>query len=185
MGNATTIEYWKCKFYCREVLLSLRRLLLKNQSLFAPPQTCPKLQRPVCDCIGVTHNAIWTASGNLAHCKSAPTPATLQPEKNTLHKFLCLELISRKITFQLQENIYSGINFPKITYHVFVCDSENYMEKRFGNYFLENLISVTWNNVFGINFAIISGWSVLTESDWEVLRREQWWQPDNSQRNLE
>ena len=36
---------------------------------------------------------------------------------------------------------FSGINFPQITYHVFVCDSENYMDKRFGNYFL--LISVT------------------------------------------
>ena len=33
---------------------------------------------------------------------------------------------------------FSGVNFnfPKITYHVFVCDSENYIEKRFGNYFL-------------------------------------------------
>ena len=27
-----------------------------------------------------------------------------------------------------------------------------------GIHFLENLISVTWNNVFGINFAMISGW---------------------------
>ena len=31
---------------------------------------------------------------------------------------------------------FSGINFQKITYHVFVCDSENYMEKCFWNYFL-------------------------------------------------
>ena len=31
---------------------------------------------------------------------------------------------------------FSGINFPKITFHVFVCDSENYMEKCFWNYFL-------------------------------------------------
>ena len=29
VGNATTIKFWKCKFYCREVLLSLRRLLRK------------------------------------------------------------------------------------------------------------------------------------------------------------
>ena len=43
---------------------------------------------------------------------------------------------SPKTTFQLQDNILGGINFPKITYHVFVCDSENYMEKLFGNYFL-------------------------------------------------
>ena len=31
---------------------------------------------------------------------------------------------------------FSGIHFPKITLHVFVCDSENYMENLFGNYFL-------------------------------------------------
>ena len=36
----------------------------------------------------------------------------------------------------------SGINFPKIALHVFVCDSEDYMEKLFGNLFLENLISI-------------------------------------------
>ena len=29
------------------------------------------------------------------------------------------------------------MKFPKITLHVFVCDSENCMEKLFGNYFLE------------------------------------------------
>ena len=46
---------------------------------------------------------------------------------------------------------------PKITLRVFVCDSENYMKNVFGNYFLENLISVTQMNVFGINFANISG----------------------------
>ena len=28
MGNATTIKFWKCKFYCRDILLSLRRLLV-------------------------------------------------------------------------------------------------------------------------------------------------------------
>ena len=39
---------------------------------------------------------------------------------------------------------FSGINFPKITLHVFVCDSEHYMENCFGIIFLENLISVTW-----------------------------------------
>ena len=48
-----------------------------------------------------------------------------------------------KITFQLQENIFLECNFPKITLHVFVCDSENYMENIFGNYFLGILISVT------------------------------------------
>ena len=27
-GNAMTIKFWKCKFYCREILLSLRRVLV-------------------------------------------------------------------------------------------------------------------------------------------------------------
>ena len=49
-----------------------------------------------------------------------------------IHKILFSELISRKITWQLQEHF----NFPKITYQVFVCDSENCMEQLFGNYFL-------------------------------------------------
>ena len=66
------------------------------------------------------------------------------------------------MTFQLHEKYSSGINFPKITYHVFVCDSENYMETLFGNSFFENGISVTQKNVFGTNFAIISGWSVVS-----------------------
>ena len=57
----------------------------------------------------------------------------------------------------------SGINFLQITYHVSVCDSENYMEKSYGNYFLENLISVTQKNVFGINFAI--PWSRFCRAD--------------------
>ena len=56
-------------------------------------------------------------------------------QKILQHKFLFSELISRKIPFQLQE-IFSGINFPKMTYHVFACDSENYMAKLFGNSFL-------------------------------------------------
>ena len=30
----------------------------------------------------------------------------------------------------------SGISFAEITYHELVCDSENYMDKLFGNYFL-------------------------------------------------
>ena len=37
------------------------------------------------------------------------------------------------------------------------------METLFGNYFLENLTSVTQNNVFGVNFEIISGWGVISQ----------------------
>ena len=56
--------------------------------------------------------------------------------KYYIHEFLFLELVSQKITFRLQEKSFSGIHFPRIAYHVFVCDSENYMERLFGNYFL-------------------------------------------------
>ena len=38
---------------------------------------------------------------------------------------------------------FSGMNFPKITYYVFVCDSENCIEMCLGINFLENLVSVT------------------------------------------
>ena len=58
----------------------------------------------------------------------------------------------------------SIINFPKITYHVFVCDSENCMEKLFGNYFFGKS-HVRYMKYFffwggGINIAIMSGLSV-------------------------
>ena len=70
----------------------------------------------------------------MAHCtfkasvRFAPSLALCTPAtKDYIHNFLFSELISRKITFQLQEIFFcSGMNFPKITYHVFVCDSENY-----------------------------------------------------------
>ena len=35
----------------------------------------------------------------------------------------------------------TGTHFPELTLHVFVCDSENYMETSFGTYFLDYLIS--------------------------------------------
>ena len=34
VGNATTIKFWMCKFYCREILLSLRRLLKATNTVF-------------------------------------------------------------------------------------------------------------------------------------------------------
>ena len=54
------------------------------------------------------------------------------------------------------------MNFPKIAYHIFVCDSDNYVEKLFGNYFLgKSHFSYMKNNAFGIHFAKISGGSVM------------------------
>ena len=42
------------------------------------------------------------------------------------------------------QNYFTGINVPKITGHVFVCDLENYMECCFGLAFQENLLPVTY-----------------------------------------
>ena len=61
------------------------------------------------------------------------TPA----KKDYIHEFWFSEFISREIKFQLQENGFLELISPKITYHVFVCDSENNMEKLFVNNFLE------------------------------------------------
>ena len=55
-----------------------------------------------------------------------------------------------------------------ITYSFVI--QRNYMEKLFGNQFLENIISVTCNNVFGIHFAIISGWGVVSFSSNQVMQ---------------
>ena len=57
--------------------------------------------------------------------------------KNPKTQLLILfsELISRKITFQFQD-IFRELISQKLHITEFVCDSENYMEKCFGNYFL-------------------------------------------------
>ena len=82
-------------------------------------------------------------------------------EKAQNHQILSVFGITfPKNYISVTRNLFLELISQKITYHVFICDSENYMEKLFGNIFLENLISVTSNNVFGIIFAIISGWCV-------------------------
>ena len=104
-------------------------------------------------------------SENLVFTES---PCTLA-RKYYIHKLLFSELMSRKITLQLQENIFRELisrklHFPKITCHVFVCDSENYMEKLFVNFLLGKSHGSYINKVFGNNFAIISGWRVQAPS---------------------
>ena len=72
------------------------------------------------------------------------------------------ELISRTFTFQWQENILRELISRKL--HI----KDSFVIQRItwtsvlGILFLENFISVTWNNVFGINFARLSDWSVRT-----------------------
>ena len=91
-----------------------------------------------------------------------------QARKDYIHIILFLELISPKITFQLQEGIFLEFIPEKLHYaYSFVIQRitwKNVLEI----IFLENLVSVTWNNVFGVNFSNFSGWSVcLPQSkDW-------------------
>ena len=57
---------------------------------------------------------------------------TLQPE-NITYIIYCFWNFSEELHFSYKNTFRD---------HVFVCDSENYMDKHYGN-FLENLISVT------------------------------------------
>ena len=80
-----------------------------------------------------------------------------------MHTFLFSELISRKITFQLQDFFFRELISQKlhIPYSSFVIQRITW-KIVLGILFLENLISVTWNNVFGMKFAeTFSGWSAL------------------------
>ena len=43
VGNSTTIKFWNCKFYCREILLSLHRLLDDQQSREPPHKSKMKI----------------------------------------------------------------------------------------------------------------------------------------------
>ena len=86
--------------------------------------------------------------------------------KDYIHKCLLSEVIFPPKWHLSYKKYVSGIHLPKkIIYHVFVCDSENYMEKLLGIIFLGIFVSVTWNKVFGINFAKKSGWSVFGGRD--------------------
>ena len=75
--------------------------------------------------------------------------------KYCIQNFLFSEIISREITFQLQENIFLEFVSPKITYHVFFSDSENYMENLFGNCFPG--ISEESETTIKIKFALFRG----------------------------
>ena len=81
--------------------------------------------------------------------------------KYEIHKCRFSEIISRKSASQLHKNTSLELIYRKITLHVFVCDSENYMEKMFANDFLRKSHFSTCKKVFGINFAAICDWSVF------------------------
>ena len=82
----------------------------------------------------------WVASAKVRVVKIT---FTLQPEKITYINFCFRNSFPEELHFS-HKKIFSGINFPKITYHVFVSDIQRITWKHvLGNIFLENLISVT------------------------------------------
>ena len=103
----------------------------------------------------------YFANGYFENPRKVPrTPQLHSSQKRFIHRLMFSELISRKFTFQLQEDIDRGSISRKlhITYS-FVIQRITW-KTCLGITFLENLILVTRNNASGINFAIISGWSV-------------------------
>ena len=87
--------------------------------------------------------------------------------KYYIHKF-CFRINFPKTYISVTRNYLSGINFQKlhITYSLVI---QTITWKQFlGNIFLEDLISVTWIEVIGINFAIIFRWSVI---EWGLRQR--------------
>ena len=56
--------------------------------------------------------------------------------KYYIHICMFRNFVFPKIYISATRKYVCGINFPKITYHVFVSDSKNYMERCFGNCFL-------------------------------------------------
>ena len=82
----------------------------------------------------LTHNTMGREEGVRFRWQGI-TPTTLQSEKITYINICFSNYLAGRITFQLHE-ICLGIDFPKITLHVFVCDSENHMETLSGIYFL-------------------------------------------------
>ena len=72
---------------------------------------------------------------------------TLQPENITYIIFVVLGINFLKIYISVTR-LFSGVNFPKITFHVFVCDSENCMEILLGNF--------SWKTSFQLHKRMLS-----------------------------
>ena len=71
VGNATTITFWKCKFYCREIFLSLRRLLNRMEApIPTRKSTCAEcLNRVVAD---VWEKDVWDLQAKSGSSGSCP-----------------------------------------------------------------------------------------------------------------
>ena len=90
--------------------------------------------------------------------KSPKKWSTLQPD-NTTYINACLGINFLKFSFSYIIINFSNY-FQKITLHLFVCDTEHYMEKLSWSYFLGKSQFSYINSVLGIEFAKIFDWSV-------------------------
>ena len=94
VGNATTIKFLKCKFYCRELLLSLHRLLTSGSStelesgnaLGAFLQTPDPVMDKISEPMGARFlSSVGLGSGNLiGRAQFPPAPAL---DKNRSPKY--------------------------------------------------------------------------------------------------
>ena len=95
---------------------------------------------------------------------------TLHSSKKRLHTSMCVFGIDFPKNYtSAPRKYYSGTNFTKITYHVFVCDSENCIEKLFGNYFLGkshfSYMKYCFRNQFRNNFWLECMHAVMVQQD--------------------
>ena len=116
-----------------------------------------------------THTHTHTStSNNLSECAISPhcqtsncTVMRIRHPLLVFHTFFVFGINFPKNYMSVTRNSFLELISRKNTLHVFFCDSENYMEKSFGNYFLGKSHLSYINNAFGVNFAIISGWGVF------------------------
>ena len=104
----------------------------------------------------------WHPRGgdNLLHFSKCSRPFTLRPIKITYINLCFRNQLPEILDFSYKNILLEVIPDGYITR--IVCDSEHCLSQ---NYFLENLISVTQKNVFGIHVATTSDWSVLKTSE--------------------
>ena len=85
---------------------------------------------------------------------------TLQPE-NYIHYVFGFSFLKKKEHFS-HLPLFSGLSFTKIALHVCVCDSENYMDNVFENYYLgTSHFGYTQKCLRIFHFVAISGWSAF------------------------
>ena len=127
---------------------NLRNLSGTKNHAFGKPCLCPRDTRHFCRFHGV-----WAA---------LPLLYWVERKFVIFAILLFLQLISPKSTFQYKTKTLSEITFPKVALHVFVCDSENYMER--------NVLALyCWNTHFNYIKECFRN-EIRNVSDWSTVR---------------